>query len=252
MYIWYKYIKMRKGLVVSTLIASLGLIISAYFLGNSFKNKNLTTSISVKGLGTKDFISDLIVWNGDFSKKSMDLKTAYSDLEQDRKKIRDYLVSKGFKDNELVFSSVDINKQYDYYNTDGGRSSVFSGYQLDQTVSIESKDVEKVENLSREITELINSGVELYSKAPSYYYTKLADLKIQMIADATQDARKRAEEIAKNAGGKLGKLKTANLGVFQITAQNSSDDEYSWGGTFNTSSKNKTASVTIRLEYEVK
>jgi hypothetical protein len=119
-------------------------------------------------------------------------------------------------------------------------------------VTIESKDVQKVENLSRQITELINNGVEFSSRAPAYYYTKLSDLKIQMIADATKDARKRAEEIAMNAGGKLGKLKKANLGVFQITAQNSSDEDYSWGGTFNTSSKNKTANITIRLEYEIK
>ncbi|MFN5843592.1 MAG: SIMPL domain-containing protein, partial [Bacteroidota bacterium] len=83
-----------------------------------------------------------------------------------------------------------------------------------------------------------------------YYYTKLAELKIQMIAEATRDANERATKIAENADAQVGKLKDASMGVFQIVAQNSSE-EYSWGGSFNTASKRKTASITVRLEYEV-
>ncbi|MDR3272369.1 MAG: SIMPL domain-containing protein [Flavobacteriaceae bacterium] len=241
---------------LTTAIIAISVVLAAYFLGTAFKNRNQNNAISVTGLGTKDFVSDLIVWNGTFSKNNLELKTAYAELEQDRQKIKNYLISKGFAEKDIVFSAVDINKQYEYRNYTGyvGDSSqkIFTGYQLNQTVTIESKDVQKVENLSRQITELINNGVELYSPTPAYYYTKLSDLKIQMIAEATKDAKKRAEEIAKNAGGKLGQLKKANLGVFQITAQNSSDEDYSWGGTFNISSKNKTANVTIRLDYEAK
>ena len=72
-----------------------------------------------------------------------------------------------------------------------------------------------------------------------------------MISKATEDARVRAERIAENAGGRLGDLISARMGVFQITGQNSGED-YSWGGAYNTSSKNKTASITMRLEYNVK
>ena len=72
-----------------------------------------------------------------------------------------------------------------------------------------------------------------------------------MISQATEDARIRAEKIAENAGSNLGILKSARMGVFQITGQNSKED-YSWGGTFNTSSKEKTASITMRLQYQVK
>ena len=71
-----------------------------------------------------------------------------------------------------------------------------------------------------------------------------------MIADATKDAKQRAEKIAENAGAKLGHLKKATMGITQITAPNSTE-EYSYGGTFNTSSKDKEASITIKLEYEV-
>ena len=111
-------------------------------------------------------------------------------------------------------------------------------------------DVDKIEKVSREITELLNQGVQFYSESPRYYYTKLADLKIQMISKATQDARLRAEKIAEFSGGKLGKLESARMGIFQITGQNSKET-YSWGGTFNTDSREKSASITMKLTYKV-
>ena len=100
------------------------------------------------------------------------------------------------------------------------------------------------------VTDLIDAGVELNSYTPEYYYTKLAELKIKMIEAATKDANNRAEKIAINAGSKLGGLKNAEMGVFQISAENSSED-YSWGGNFNTTSKKKTANITVRLRYEI-
>jgi len=97
---------------------------------------------------------------------------------------------------------------------------------------------------------LIDAGIELNSQAPEYYYTKLAELKLKMIEEATKDAYERAGKIAENGGGELGNLKNADMGVFQITAENSSE-EYEWGGSFNTTSRRKTANITIRLQYEI-
>ncbi|NNL79670.1 MAG: SIMPL domain-containing protein, partial [Flavobacteriaceae bacterium] len=77
------------------------------------------------------------------------------------------------------------------------------------------------------------------------------DLKIEMISRATENARLRAERIATNSGARLGNLLTAKMGIFQITGQNSNED-YSWGGAYNTSSKEKTASITMKLTYDVK
>jgi len=238
---------------ITAAIIALGLIISTVVLTQAFKNRNQADeTISVTGLGSKDFVSDLIVWNSSFSKKSFELKQAYAELEDDRNAIKDYLLSKGLKENEIIFSSVNINKEYSYTydNNSNLRSQQFNGYALTQNVQIESKEVEKVENVSRQVSELINKGVELYSNAPEYYYTKLAELKLEMIAEATKDARMRAGQIAENADAALGSLKKSDLGVFQIIAQNSSE-EYSWGGSFNTTSKNKTATITIRLVYKI-
>mgnify|MGYP002628296086 CR=1 FL=1 len=117
-------------------------------------------------------------------------------------------------------------------------------------MQVDSEQVQEVEKTSREITELLNKGIQFYSQPPRYYYTKLADLKIEMISKATADAKLRAENIATNSGSDLGKLVSAKMGIFQITAQNSNED-YSWGGTFNTDSKLKTASITMKLTYKV-
>lgn len=239
---------------IAALIVGIALVISTFLLADAFKNRNSgADTISVTGLGSIDFVADLIVWNSSFSKKSTDLKSAYASLENDRNALKNYLVSKGIKETEIVFSSVSISKDFEnsYDQNYNVRSQVFTGYTLTQSVQIESKEVEKIENISRQVTELINSGVELYSNPPEYYYTKLAELKLKMIAEATKDAKSRAEQIAENAGAKLGDLKKSDMGVFQIVAQNSSE-EYSWGGSFNTASKKKTATITMKLVYKIK
>lgn len=236
---------------LGSLIIGLAIVISAGIFAYTFANRHKSQDvIYVTGLGSKDFISDLIVWNGSFSKKSFDLAAASEALNKDRAIIKEYLLNKGIEEKDLVFSAVDIDKQYDSRYENDRYISTFSGYNLTQRVTIESADVDKIENISREVTEIINLGVEFYSNSPEYYYTRLAELKIDMIAAATEDAKVRAEQIATHAGGKLGHLRNASMGIFQITAQNSSED-YSWGGTFNTSSKRKTASITMRLEYQV-
>ncbi len=238
---------------LNALIIGLSIIITAGILAHSFKTRNkLNNTISVTGLGKQDFVSDLIVWNGRFMEKSTNLKEAYAGLDKKREYIKNYLLSKGIKMDKIVFSSVNIEKEYDdEFNNEGKKiKSVFTGYALHQSVQIESNEVDKVENISRQITELINAGIEIYSDMPQYYYTKLAELKIRMIAEATKDANLRAQKIASNAQASIGHLKNADMGVFQITGQNSSED-YSAGGSFNTTSKRKTASITIKLEYEV-
>jgi hypothetical protein len=239
---------------IHSIIIAIATVLSALLLSNSIMNRNRgNDSISVTGMGSRNFTSDLIVWSGTFGKKSEDLKAAYAGLDSDREKIRAYLTGKGIPQNNLVFSAVEISREFDdIYDGSGMKTkSTFTGYRLTQSVQIESGEVDKIENISREVSELINAGVEFYSNQPQYYYTKLADLKIEMIAQATRDARERARKMAENAGSDLGVLKNANMGVFQITAQNSSED-FSWGGSFNTTSKRKTATITVKLEFQTR
>ena len=164
-----------------------------------------------------------------------------------------YLTSKGIPAESMVFTAVNTSENNEpKYGPNGNYiGTEFVGYNLSQSVQIDSKNVEKVEQISREITELLNRGVQLYSNPPRYYYTKIEDLKIEMISRATENARLRAEKIAENSGAALGDLTDARMGIFQITGQNSGED-YSWGGAYNTSSKEKTTSITMKLTYKVK
>jgi hypothetical protein len=237
---------------IASIIIGISIITSIFILGNSYQNRNKKDDIiSVTGLGSKDFTSDLIVWTGYVKENSLELKDAYDKLEKNVVEIKNYLKSKDITDNELVFNAVNINEDYEYIYDDEGRSRrIFRGYTLNQNFTIESKNVERVEKVSREVTELINKGIQLSSFEPRYYYTKLSELKLQMVEEATADAKARAEKIATAAGSKLGELQKAEMGVFQITGQNS-DEEYSWGGNFNTTSKNKTASLTMKLNYSI-
>ena len=238
----------------STLILAVAVIITAMILAGAYKSKfNKQVTISVTGLAEKSFASDLIVWRGEYQRKSLDLKAAYALIKNDESNVKQYLKSNEIKENEIVFSSIDIEKEFDIKRNDEGKqiASVFAGYKLTQKVTVESKDIDRVEVVSREVTKLIESGIEISSLEPSYYYTKLSELKIDLLAKASADAKKRAETIAVNSGGKLGKILKADMGVFQITAPNSNED-FSYGGTFNTSSKNKKASITIRINYSIK
>lgn len=237
---------------LNSAIIALAAIIVAVIGTQAYKHRNRQADvINVTGLGSKDFKSDLIVWSASFSASNTDLKAASTTLEQHRDIVRKFLEGQGVNAKEIVFSSVNTEKQYDSWTDEQDRyHNEFKGYRLSQNVEIESKDVEKIEQVSRDVTNLINQGVEISSFPPAYYYTKLAELKIEMVAAATEDARTRAEKVAEKAGSSLGKLHNAQMGVFQIIAQNSNDD-YGWGGSFDTSSKMKTANITMKLQFGI-
>jgi hypothetical protein len=238
---------------IPSILFAIAIVIASIVLGNAIVNRNRPQgTINVTGLGESNFTSNLVVWEGNFSRESFDLKSAYSDLEKDKKLVSDYLISKGIPQEKLIFNAVSTNPKYQQNYANDGRfiGQTFDGYTLSQSLKIESTDVEKVEKISREITELLNQGIAFYSQDPRYYYSELESLKLDMVAKATEDARVRAERIAENSNGKLGDLISANMGIFQITGQNSGED-YSWGGTFNTADKNKTASITMKLVFEV-
>lgn len=235
------------------MLIAAAVIITGLILGKSYLSKGKPDdTVSVIGLGEESFDSDLIVWRASFARKSFELKDAYAQLNSDVRKVKSYLKSRGIAEDDMVFEAADITKDWSRVYDDEGNviQTIFDGYSLRQSLKVSSKKVNIVEQTSRQVSELIDAGIELNSEAPEYYYTKLAQLKLKMIEAATKDAFGRAAKIAENGGGSLGKLKNADMGVFQITAENSSED-YEWGGSYNTSSRRKTASITIRLKYAI-
>lgn len=232
--------------ILCVLIGTSGL--KAAKLGRSGDGLSATGSASV------DFTSDLAVWRGSFSVRGNTSREAYQKIEKNLEIVKDYLKESGVTGEEIIFYSVDIDElTRDNYNEEGEYiGSESDGYELTQSFAVSSYDVDKITNVSNKCTELINSGVEIFSDSPEYYYTKLDELKLQLIEEATKNAKERIDIMARNAGCQTGELLTANLGVFQITGAYSGTEEYSYGGTFNTSERDKTASITVRLNYTVR
>ena len=248
--------------IKSSIIIGVAIIITAWILGKSFQNRNQNLdSISVIGLGTKDFVSDEILWSGSFNAQSMDIKTAYNKIVSDQKIVRDFFISKGFKPDEFNFGAVNFQKKFREIRSENNENNyqtryeqVFDGYEATQTISFSAKKnpdlMKRIEEVSSKTSELVNSGIELTSNSIQYTYSDLPSLKQSLIENATKDANERATKIVKTADGSLGKLKRASMGVFQITGQGSTEED-SYGGINDTYSKNKTARITVRLEYEL-
>ena len=235
-------------------VLGLALVISAYTLARAYTYKyRAQNTIVVTGLGETEFTSDLIVWNGWITAEADNVADGYAELERSKRKVQQFIAGRGIPAETVVFDFVNTNKEYvPVYNENGNWAGQrFAGYELRQRFTIESSEVERVETVSREISALIAQGVSLEASAPDYYYTKLDDVKLSLIEKASADARLRAAMIADNAGTRLGAVKSARMGVFQITGANA-NEEFSAGGSFNTSSRNKKARITMRIEYRVR
>jgi hypothetical protein len=231
---------------------AIALIFGAFLIGNAYKYKfKQTETISVTGAADTNFVSDLSVWSGSFSRTSFNMQEAFDALKKDEGIVMDYIQKQGLDNKEVSTSSINTEKLFNTTYDENGRQtgSTFNGYKLTESITIESKDLLKIDKISRDITQLIQQGVELTSSSPNYYYTRLGDLKIGLLAKASSDGRKRAETIAEHAKSSLGDLKKATMGVFQITGQNENED-YSYGGAFNTSSINKTATITVKMDFQ--
>lgn len=235
---------------IVAIIVAVGIIVSSAVLANGLVEiKGTGTKVIVTGSAKQEITSDLIVWTGSFNAKSPVMQEAYAKLESDKNRVMDYLVKAGVPKSKIIFSSISTNT---YYITlpNGQTTSDVDYYDLYQTVTISSEEIDKITEISRNATELINEGIQFQSNSPQYLYTKIADLKVTMLAEATKDARKRAEMIAENAGSKLGGLKYADMGVIQITPRYS--NEVSDYGMNDTYSLEKEITAIVHCEFEIK
>ena len=146
-----------------------------------------------------------------------------------------------------------MHKKKSKYNNEGDKvdsEMIFNGFILSQDLEISSQNVDLIERVSNEVTDLIEKNVIISSYPPKYYYTKLGELKIEMIQAAAEDGLLRANTAIEGGGGELGELLETSIGVFQILGKNS-NDEFSWGGTLNTLNKEKTAFVNVKQRFEI-
>lgn len=245
------FVKDEKNAVwmVVSLILALGIVVSSYILTSGIKEiKGSTNSLSVKGSAKKQITSDLAVWTGSFSLQSSSLFEAYQSLKDSEKKVKAYLINQGVMEQDIIFSSITTSTNY-VMLPNGMYSNQIESYRLYQNVEIRSNDIGKITEISRNATDLINEGVEFQSNTPQYFYTKLSELKIDMIELATKDAKARAEKMLGATGNRVGTLKSAYVGIFQITPLYS--DEISDYGMNDTTSIEKEITSVVTCEFEV-
>ena len=251
--------KFNNNYVVFAVILALGFVIGAMIMSGTWKKvASSNVNITVTGSASKQIKSDLGIWEGSFSNEAPTLQEAYAKLKETNTKVKNYLVSFGFPEDKIVFSSINTNTQYEGkksnpYDIYGGgmnnQSGKITGYSLSQGVSIESPDVDKINLLSRTVTELINQGITINSQSPKFMYTKLGDLKIEMIGLASQDAKTRAEQIAKATGNSVGDVRSSKTGVMQVNAKNST--EVSDYGMNDMSSLEKTITAVVNVSFSI-
>ncbi len=237
-------------IIILGICIAVATIVSSIILSGGFLKvmKFTREQISVTGSATKDIRSDYIVWYGEISRRGADLKTTYKSLRDDLVKVKAYLASKGVSDEETIVSQVATETVYKK-NKEGNDTNDIQGYCLSQNVEIRSNDVNKIDKVSRESTELIDQGVGFTSFAPEYFYTKLDELKIEMLAKATANAKERARSMVGSTGNKIGFMRSARMGVFQITPATSTDvSDY---GVNDTTSLDKKVMAVVTVSFAI-
>jgi len=227
------------GLVVATAVGARALV----------RVKSEDQTIAVTGSAKRRIRSDLVVWTATVSYKGDTMQGAYKALAGATPKVVQYLKQKGVKPNEIVVNSIATKAIHAHDAMGRELEETISGYSMSQTVEVRSGDVDRVTQVSREATELINQGIMLESNAPEYHYTRLGELKIQMLHEAAKDTRVRAEQIAQATGAKLGPLRSARMGVMQINPADST--ETSSEGNNDTSSLDKDVIAVVTSNFQL-
>jgi hypothetical protein len=218
-------------------------------------------NIRITGSAKKRIVSDLIQWSATIEGKGDDRTAAYLELKEGTEKVVEFLKAQGIQADAIKTQSATITEEFEMEREDKVlpgttvpvrtevRKSV--GFRAMQTVSVASTNVSQIEKASREITSLLEQGVFVTSNSPNYYYTRLGELKLEMLAEAAKDARSRAENILRAAGKTdIGALVYSSMGIININPANST--ETSTEGNNDTSSYEKDIITIVRAEYQVK
>ena len=226
-----------------------GLVLASAIFGLSFiRARRGDQTITVTGSARKRIKSDLVIWKAGISYQAPVLADAYRSLSENVPRVKQYLISKGVPENQITISSIS-STTHQVRDSNGQETGQISGYTLRQELEVRSNEVEKIAQLAREATELINQGILIESNPPEYHYTKLGEEKITMLAEAAKDAQQRAQRIAESTGSSIGSVKTARMGVLQITAADST--EVSDSGMNDTSSLEKDITAVVNIGFEI-
>ena len=210
----------------SSLILSAGIIIGlsllALLLGRALVEvKAWDRVVTVKGLSEKEYIADTVIWPLQFTVAANDVSELYKTIETQSAQINAFLLAAGVQESEVSIGKPAITDKL--ANQYGGNANVQFRYTATQTVTVYSKRVEQVRKLMSSSSQLVEKGIVLstqsYEAQTEYVFTRLNEVKPEMIEQATLNAREVAQKFAKDSDSQLGKIKRANQGQFSISAR---------------------------------
>ena len=196
-----------------------GLAALGFLLGHAaLETKQYERSVTVKGLSEREFDADVVIWPIQYSVASNELGDLYAVIEKNTATIRNFLVGKGIAAEEITFAIPAItDKSAQQY---GNAARPEFRYAARQTVTVYSKNVKAVRAVMSSLSELGRQGIvftgEDYQAQIEYLFTRLNDVKPDMIEESTRNAREVAEKFAADSKSKLGKIKRAAQGQFSI------------------------------------
>ncbi len=241
----------NRGLIYFSLILSTGLIVVALIVGATLHSIKVSDStVSVTGSAQKIITSDTAKWYGSFSRTvGVDgLKDGYAQMKKDLEVTMAYLKECKLSGEMITVNPITVSPMYE--GVAYGGQGKLTGYVLTQQIIVEKNNVDDVRLAAQNSGNLLNQNVIFTSSQVEYYYSKLDDLKLDLLADATSNAKERAERIAKSSGAAVGQLRSAGMGVFQITAINSTDvSDY---GSYDTSAIQKKVTAVARTSFSLR
>jgi hypothetical protein len=225
---------------------------------HTVRSRPVQRTIKVTGSAKKRIVSDLIAWTAGIEAHAPDRTTAYKQLRDARDKAVAFLQAQGIPPAEIQPQSTTFEPEIETIeevkllpgSTVPTRTTrqVMKGYVTREDILVHSTDVARIEKASREITSLLEEGISITSEPPRYFYTRLGELKVEMLAAAGKDARARAENILRSAGGaELGKLIVADMGIININRANST--QTSEDGNNDTTSLDKDILTIVHAEF---
>ncbi|AUM13846.1 SIMPL domain-containing protein [Ketobacter alkanivorans] len=197
----------------------IGLIGLGYVLGSSaIKFKEYERTVTVKGLSEREYDADIVIWPIQFTEASNELGALYSALDNSTAKIKTFLKGNGIAVKDITASAPAItDKSAQQYGNNG---TVEFRYTAQQTVTVYSKDIAAVRAVMSKLSELGKQGIVItrgdYQAQTEYLFTRLNEVKPEMIEEATKQAREVAIKFANDSQSSLGKIKQATQGQFSI------------------------------------
>lgn len=227
--------------LLSAAIISAGVAIGGFFIGHGIELfRGNTHYVSVKGLAEKTVLADEAIWTLNIETSNDNLNTLYTNMDSAQHKVIAFLQENGFKRDQIHLNPIVIS---DYANQPQKIDEKITRYRASDTITATCHDVKKIRSVIEKTNVLLQKGVILTSTDAQYRFTKLNDIKPQMLNLATTNARSAAQQFAINSNSTLGKIRYASQGQFSITSAD---------GSYGDQDPLKKIRVVTSVQYDLK